>query len=69
MDARITRRKLVALAAAAPAAAQQPVTPPPIPSTPEEERQSILAQLRSNADALAKVPLPMSTEPAIHFKA
>jgi hypothetical protein len=68
MAATITRRNLVALAAAVPAAAQPPAAPPPIPTTPEEERQAILAQLRSNADALARTPLPMSTEPATRFR-
>ena len=69
MDKPITRRRIVALAAAIPAAAQQPNTRPPIPTTPDDERRSVLAQFRSNADSIAKVALPMSTEPATHFKA
>lgn len=68
MTARITRRNLIA-SAALPATAQQPPTPAAIPSTPEEERQAILAQLRLNAETLSKVALPMSTEPAARFKA
>ena len=66
MTQRITRRRLVALAAAIPMAAQQP---PTIPTTPDEELKTIQAQNRANAELLAKVPLPMSTEPATRFKA
>ncbi len=67
MHRRITRRHLVALAAALPAAAQTP--PAPIPANPEEERKAVLALFRTNGETLAKVTLPMSTEPATHFKA
>ena len=68
MNRKITRRRAVALAAvaAAPAGAQQA---PPIPSTPEDERKAALAQFKSGAGAIAKVALPMATEPAVHFKA
>lgn len=67
-DQRITRRSVVALAAALSAAAQQPAAPPPIPSNPEDELKAIQTGNRANADLLAKVVLPMSTEPAVHFK-
>jgi hypothetical protein len=71
MKRRITRRDLVVLAAAVPAAglpsAAQP--PPPIPSSPEEDLKAALAQFKSSAGRIAKVDLPMSTEPAVHFKA
>jgi len=57
---------MVALAAVAvPTGAQQPAAPPPVPSTPEQRKAGV-AQL---AGAVAKVPLPMTTEPAVHFKA
>lgn len=74
MNSRMTRRKMVAAAAGAQAAvaslgAQQPAAPRPIPSTPDEERKAALAQLKSAAAAVAKAPLPIATEPAVHFKA
>jgi hypothetical protein len=69
MATRITRRHLVALAGALHATAQPPDTPLPIPANPDEERKAVLAQFRLNADTLAKVSLPMSAEPATHFKA
>ena len=60
----ITRRKLatiIAAAAAVPAAAQ--------PQAPDEETRSAQEALRNNALQLDKIPLPMATEPAFHFKA
>jgi hypothetical protein len=67
---RLTRRKLVALVAALPAAAQQPpAQPPPLPANAEEELKAVQAQFQGAADQLAKTPLPMTTEPATHFKA
>ena len=41
--------------------AQTPATDPDL--------QSALDQLKTNAEAIAKVKLPMATEPACHFKA
>ena len=57
----LTRRKL-ALALLAPAAAAQ--TPPVV-----DEIQAARDRIKTNADALSKVELPMSTEPAFQFKA
>lgn len=65
----VTRRGWLAAAAAALPAAAQQAAPPPIPSTPAEETAAALAQLKSNFDQLRRVRLPMSTEPAIRFKA
>ncbi len=62
----ITRRNLAALALALPGGAQQSA---PLPSTPDEELAAAKEQFRSSADQLAKVPLPMATEPATRFKA
>ncbi len=64
MEQRITRRSLVTVVAALPVAAQ----PPPAPSTPADELKAAQAQNRANAELLAKVTLPMSTEPATRFK-
>jgi hypothetical protein len=35
----------------------------------DEETQSAHDLLRNNAQALAKVKMPITTEPAVHFKA
>jgi hypothetical protein len=55
---KITRRTLLTSVAATAAVAQTP--PPP------EARVDVN---RRNAEAIAKVPLPQSTEPAFTFKA
>jgi hypothetical protein len=39
------------------------------PADSDEETRSAHDLMRSNAQALAKVKLPMATEPAVHFKA
>lgn len=67
MPDKITRRSLAGLVASASMLAQAPA--PPIPSTPDEELAAARNALKSNADLLSKVPLPMSTEPATHFLA
>ena len=66
----VTRRNLARMLAATtaipvlatPAAAQTP-------AGSDEETRSAHDLMRSNAEALAKVKLPMATEPAVHFKA
>lgn len=62
----ITRRNLVMIAAALPAAGQQPAA---APATPDDELKSARQNFRSAAEQLAKVKLPMATEPATRFKA
>ncbi len=63
----LTRRSLAkALAVAAavrPSAVAQ--SAPPV----DADLQSARDQMRSNAQQIAKVKLPMATEPAFHFKA
>lgn len=61
---KITRRKLAAVLLA-PAAAAQAQTP----SAPRDEAEAARGRLKTNAEALAKVELPMSTEPAFRFEA
>jgi hypothetical protein len=61
---KVTRRKLAA-ALLAPAAAAQAQTP----SVPRDEVEAARARLKTNAEAMAKVDLPMSTEPAFRFEA
>ena len=60
---KLTRRALVANVLAAPAIAQTP------PATAEDELQSARESLRRNVEALAKVKVPVETEPAFQFKA
>jgi hypothetical protein len=59
---KLTRRKLAAALLAPAAAAQQ--QPPPA-----DDLAAARARLKANADAIAKVEVPMSTEPAFSFKA
>ena len=58
----MTRRELFAAAAAAPLAAQQS-------TSPDDWAKAARDAAKANADAMAKVALPMSTEPAFQFKA
>jgi hypothetical protein len=53
--------------AAAAAAAQSGISQTPPPS--DADLQSAREQMRTNAQQIAKVKLPMATEPAFHFKA
>lgn len=65
----LTRRTLakIVAAAAVPAALEPVGAAPQIDS--DEETRSAHDALRNAADAIAKVDLPMATEPACHFKA
>ena len=68
MAPKITRRQLAATVSASTALlAQQPS--PPLPQNPEEELKAAREQLHQTSESLAKFELPMSTEPAVHFKA
>ncbi len=65
--AKMTRREIgAALSASAALLAQTPATPQP--QTPEDELKAARDSIHQNADQLSKFPLPMSTEPAVHFK-
>jgi hypothetical protein len=67
MPTKVTRRQLaIGIASVRVLAAQAPA--PSAPKTPEEELQAALEQTRQNAQALARVELPMTTEPAFTFK-
>ncbi len=64
---KFTRREIAtALSASAALLAQAPALP--IPQNPDEELKAARESLRENSEQLAKFPLPMSTEPAAHFK-
>jgi hypothetical protein len=65
----MTRRDLM-LATPAALLAQAPQPPQQsLPQGPEEELTAARDQQHRNAEQLAKVALPMATEPACHFKA
>jgi hypothetical protein len=63
----MTRRALAQLAAGATALGGQ--APAQTPATPEQELAAAREQARANAQRIASVKLPMSTEPATRFKA
>jgi len=64
---KVSRRKLL-LAAAATAAVQVPAQAPPTAS-PDAELEAARSQQRVRGQIIARVPLPMTTEPAFLFKA
>jgi hypothetical protein len=67
--ARLTRRQLAGAILATAAAAQTPPSTPAQPSTPDGELQAALEQNQRTGEALAKVKVPIETEPAFHFTA
>jgi hypothetical protein len=63
----VTRRKLAQmLAAGVPIAAATAQTP--APAEADDDLKIQRDQMRNNAQQLAKVALPMATEPAVHFR-
>jgi hypothetical protein len=73
---KFTRREIAAalsastvLAAQAPAPPSQPPPPNPEAQNPEAELKAARDLIRQNSEQLAKFPLPLSTEPAVRFKA
>jgi len=69
MPLKLTRRELAAAVSVSSALLAQQTPPPPLPQNPEEELKAAREQLRQNSEALAKFDLPLSAEPAVHFKA
>ena len=65
-ETKFTRRQLATALSASAVLLAQPQSP--LPSTPEEELKTVKDTLQQNLQQLAKVNLPMSTEPAVHFK-
>ncbi|HVP00693.1 MAG TPA: hypothetical protein VMT15_21630 [Bryobacteraceae bacterium] len=63
----LTRRSLAKALAAA--AVVRPSAPAQSAAQTDADLQSARDQLRSNIQQIAKVKLPMATEPAFHFKA
>jgi hypothetical protein len=72
----VTRRKLARMIASTTALTGIAIAGTPIPAEAQapaadsdEETRSAHELLRNNTQALAKVKMPMTTEPAVHFKA
>ena len=68
MEQKITRRAWAVIAGSA-AAFGQAAVPGAAPAPTDDELRVARERLRQNAEQMAKVKLPMSTEPAVHFKA
>jgi len=66
---RVTRRKLAQILTATAAACTVAAQAPPAPPNADEDLRSARADLRSNAQRIAQVKLPMAAEPPFHFKA
>ena len=69
--AKFTRREIAtALSASTVLLGQASVPPPPqnSPPNPDDELKAARDSIRQNSEQLAKFPLSMSTEPAVHFK-
>jgi len=64
----LTRREVAATFLTAAAASGQSLNPP-LPQNAGEELQAAKVAVRQYLEQLGKFPLPMSTEPAVHFKA
>jgi hypothetical protein len=65
---RFTRRQVAtALVTSAALTAQSPNAP--VPRNSDEELEAARNSVRQNLEQLAKFPVPMATEPAVHFKA
>jgi len=67
---KLTRRTILTSAIPALAVAQSVPVPAPASSAASSPDYIAIsaAQYKRNAEAIAKVPLPMETEPAFHFK-
>ena len=66
---KVTRRELAAALASAPVLAQAQTRPSAAPAAPDGELQAARERIRNNSEALARVAVPMTTEPAFQFKA
>ena len=67
MNLKITRRRLAAAALGSSVALRAAQTPSA--NAPEDLNTAAKEQLHKNSEALAKVELSMTAEPAFHFKA
>ena len=68
MSTKITRRQVAAAAVGAVGVLAQTPTPP-LPRNPEEELKAAREDARQRGDQLTKFLIPISTEPAVQFRA
>ena len=68
-DSKITRRALVGIAAAVTSSVAQEQPAPATAATPEQDLNARRSQMKANFEQMSKTALPMSVEPAVHFKA
>jgi hypothetical protein len=68
-DSRITRRTLVGIAAAITSSTAQEQPAPATAPAPEQDLNARRSQMKANFEQMSKIALPMSVEPAVHFKA
>ena len=66
---KLTRRDLVAAAAGAVLAAKAQAQPAGVPDGERDFSKEARDAAQRNADAVAKLQVPMATEPAFQFKA
>ena len=64
-----TRREIATAMAGSAVLAAQSVNQAALPQNADEELKAARDLIRQNLEQLAKFPLPMATEPAVHFKA
>ena len=69
LETKFTRRQLATALSASAVLLAQPQGPGPLPSNPDEELKAVKDSIQQNLQQLAKFDLPMTTEPAAHFKA
>ena len=65
----ISRRQLAGVILAGTAAAQAPPPPPTTTQSGDTELDTARSARRTAAQIIARVPLPMTVEPAFQFKA
>ena len=61
---KLTRRAILGSAAVTALAQTQPA-----PATPDEELKAARERIKTNSETLAKLAVPIETEPALQFKA
>jgi hypothetical protein len=68
MSRQFTRREIGTAIATSAALSAQSLSAP-LPQNSDEELRAARNSVRQNLEQLAKFPLQMATEPAVHFKA
>ncbi len=66
---RLSRRQLAGSVLSVAAANALAQNQPPLPVNPDEDLKAARDRVRANSERLAKIAVPMETEPALQFKA